>query len=87
MPDEPTPPPLTVEIDRGSTSTRGRPAHRTWLVRLRRADRAVILAIGLDHATAQNLTDRIDRLLHPNPTTHRSTYTDNLTSSRLCRPS
>jgi hypothetical protein len=64
---------LIVEIDRGSTSTRGRPTDRTWLVRLRRADRAVIVAIGLDQASAQHLTDRIDQLLQANPTTYRST--------------
>jgi hypothetical protein len=33
-----TPTPITVEVDRGSASSWGRPLERSWLIRLRRAD-------------------------------------------------
>ena len=56
-----SPDPITVEVDIGSASSRGRPPERAWLVRLRRADRAVIVAIGL----------RRQRRPPPRRTTHR----------------
>jgi hypothetical protein len=58
--------PVTVEIDRGSASSRGRPPQRHWLVRLRRGDRSVIVAIGLHHTAAQTLAEKLTELLHPN---------------------
>jgi hypothetical protein len=77
---------VAVEIDQGSTSARNRSTEQSWLVRLRRAEHAVILNSGLGRASAEHLARQIDRLLHPEPadqksTTHRSTYTDKLTGS------
>ncbi len=57
--------PLTVEVDHGSTSAKQRPAGRVWLVRLRRGDRAVIIATGLGRPSADHLAYQITQLLHP----------------------
>ena len=60
----PTPRPdvVAVEIDRGS---RGRPPERSWLIRLRRGDHSVIVAIGLSRGAAEYLADRIAGVLGP----------------------
>ena len=60
-----TTPPLTVEVDTGSASSRGRPPDRAWMVRLRRADRSVIVAIGLSKTAADILSERIAELINP----------------------
>jgi len=57
--------PLTVEVDTGSASSRGRPPDRAWMVRLRRADRSIIVAIGLSRTAADNLAERIAELIDP----------------------
>jgi hypothetical protein len=62
-----------VEIDYGSTSSRNRPTGQAWLVRLRRADHAVIVNTGLGRASAEHLARQIDRLLHPEPADPKST--------------
>ena len=54
---------ISVEVDHGLTSSKGRPAGKTWLVRLRRGDEVVIVAIGLTNATAERLAERIRRLV------------------------
>jgi hypothetical protein len=59
--------PLTVEVDHGSTSAKNRPTGRVWLVRLRRGDRAVIVAAGLGRPSADHLAHQINQLLHPTP--------------------
>ena len=59
-------PPVTVEVDKGSTSSRNRPADRAWLVRLHRRDRSVIIAIGLRRNAADRLAEQIADLLNPN---------------------
>ncbi len=59
--------PLTVEVDHGSTSAKGRPAGRVWLVRLRRGERAIIIAAGLGRPSAEHLAHQITQLLHPPP--------------------
>jgi hypothetical protein len=59
--------PLTVEVDHGSTSAKQRPAGRIWLVRLRRGDRAVIIAAGLGRPSADHLARQITQLLNPTP--------------------
>jgi hypothetical protein len=56
-------PPITVEIDTGSTSTRGRPPGRTWLIRLRRGHQSVITTIGLSRTSADHLAEQITHLL------------------------
>ena len=56
--------PLTVEIDTGSASSRGRPADHAWMVRLRRADRSVIVAVGLSRTAAEHLADHIAVIVH-----------------------
>ncbi len=55
--------PVTVEIDIGSASARGRPPDRVWLVRLRHGDRSVITTIGLSHTSAEHLAEQITELL------------------------
>jgi hypothetical protein len=54
---------ISVEVDHASTSSKGRPAGKTWLVRLRRGDEVVIVPIGLTNATAERLAERIRRLV------------------------
>jgi hypothetical protein len=54
---------VSVEVDHGSTSSKGRPAGKAWLVRLRRGDEVVIVAVGLTNATAERLAERIRRLV------------------------
>ncbi len=51
--------PLTVDIDTGSASSRGRPPDQTWTIRQRRADQSVIVAVGLSRTAAQHLADHI----------------------------
>jgi hypothetical protein len=62
--------PVTVEVDMGSASSRGRPAERSWLVRLRRSDRSVIVAIGMQRQAADRLAAQLAELLGPAPTTN-----------------
>jgi len=59
--------PLTVEADMGSASSRGRPPERSWLVRLRRSDRSVVVAIGLRRQAAERLAAQVTELLGPGP--------------------
>jgi hypothetical protein len=56
-------PPVTVEIDTGSASSRGRPPQLIWLVRLRRGDHSVITTIGLSRTSAEHLAQQITNLL------------------------
>ena len=58
---------VTVEVDTGSASSRGRPADQAWMVRLRRADRSLIVAIGLSRKAADSLAERIAELINPDP--------------------
>jgi hypothetical protein len=61
-------PAVSVEIDAGSTSTRGQPPGRTWLIRLRRGHRSVITTIGLSRTSAEHLAEQItDLLAEPEP--------------------
>jgi len=59
--------PVTIEVDMGSSSSRGRPPDRAWLVRIRRADRAVIVAIGLRRGAADRLAQQLTQLLSDTP--------------------
>jgi hypothetical protein len=59
---------LTVEVDIGSLSSIGRPPDQAWLVRLRRSDRSVVVAIGLSRTAADHLAERIAELVCPDPT-------------------
>ena len=56
-------PAVSVEIDTGSSSTRGQPPGRTWLIRLRRDHRSVITTIGLSRTSAEHLAEQITSLL------------------------
>lgn len=47
----------------GSASSRGRPPERAWMVRLRRGQRSVIVAIGLRRPAADRLAAQIADLL------------------------
>jgi hypothetical protein len=55
--------PITIEIDTGSASSRGRTPERSWLVRIRRGDNSVIIAIGLRHHAATRLAEQLTNLL------------------------
>lgn len=58
------PDPITVEVDMGSASSRGRAPERAWLVRICRGDRAVIVAIGLRRPAADRLAEQLNELLN-----------------------
>lgn len=64
--------PIRVEIDHGSTSAKGRTGGRVWLVRLRRADRAAILATGLDGPPPNTSPARSPTSSTPNPAPRRA---------------
>ena len=51
----------------GSASSRGRLPHRSWLVRMRRDDRSVIVAIGLPRTGGGRLDEQITDLLAWDP--------------------
>lgn len=55
--------PAVAEADMGSASSRGRPPDTAWLVRLRRGERAIVVAIGLRRTAADRLAERINDLL------------------------
>ena len=61
------PEPLIVEVDAGSFSSLGRPPDQIWMIRLRRADRSVIAAIGLYRTAAEHLAARIAEIIDPDP--------------------
>lgn len=52
-----------MEVDFGSATSRGRPPERAWMVRLRRGERSVIVAIGLRRPAAERLAAGIAELL------------------------
>jgi len=56
-------PAVTVEVDMGSASSRGRRPESAWLVRLRRDQRTVIVTIGLSRPGADHLAEQIRDLL------------------------
>lgn len=47
----------------GSATSRGRPSERAWMVRLRRGQRSVIVAVGLRHPAAERVASQIADLL------------------------
>jgi len=59
--------PLTVEVDHGSTSSRGRPAGHVWLVRLRRGPTQAVVAIGLGRPSAEHLAGQLRDVIDPPP--------------------
>lgn len=68
-----TPDPITVEVDMGSASSRGRPPEQAWLVRLRRDNRTVIVAIGLRRHAADRLAEQLTDLFTNTPEVHPKT--------------
>jgi len=59
--------PIVVEVDHGSTSSRGRPAGQVWLVRIRRGPLATIVAVGLGRPSADTLATQIRGVIDPPP--------------------
>ncbi len=59
--------PLLVEVDHGSTSSRGRPAGQVWLVRVRRGRHQAIIAIGLGRPSAETLAAQLRNVINPPP--------------------
>jgi hypothetical protein len=57
--------PLTVEVDHGSTSSRGRPTGHVWLVRLRRGSQQAVIAVGLGRPSAEHLAAQIRDVINP----------------------
>ncbi len=55
--------PVTVEIDFGSASSRGRSPDRAWMVKIRCGNRSVIVAIGLRIHAATSLAEQIAEVL------------------------
>jgi hypothetical protein len=55
--------PAVAEADIGSASSRGRHPDRAWLVRIRRDQRSVVVAIGLRRSAADRLVEQINQLL------------------------
>jgi len=60
--------PVVVEVDFGSASSRDRPVEERWMVRMRRGERDVIIAIGLRRHAADRLAEQITALLADRPT-------------------
>jgi hypothetical protein len=58
---------LTVEIDTGSASTRGRPPDHHWMIRLRRGDKSVIVNVGLTRTAAEHLAAHIAEIVQAEP--------------------
>jgi hypothetical protein len=58
---------LRVEVDHGSTSSRGRPAGHVWLVRIRRGNHQAIVAVGLGRPSAEHLARQIRDVINPPP--------------------
>jgi len=52
-----------VEVDFGSASARGRRPDHSWMVRMRRGERSVIVAIGLTRCAADSLAEQIAELV------------------------
>lgn len=61
------PGPCSVEVDMGSASSRGRSPDRAWLVRIRRSDRSVVVAIGLRRRDADRLAEALTDLFNDAP--------------------
>lgn len=55
--------PVRVEVAHGSTSSKGRPAGRVWMVRMVRGDRSVIVSCGLGRISADSLARKIAELI------------------------
>jgi hypothetical protein len=55
--------PVTVEVDFGSASSRGRSPDRAFMVRMRRGEQSVIVAIGLRRPAADRLAEQIAELV------------------------
>jgi len=61
-------PAVTVQIDTGSTSSRGQPPGHAWLIRLRRGKQSVIITTGMSRTSAEHLAEKITSLLaEPEP--------------------
>jgi hypothetical protein len=69
---------IIAEVDQGSSTSRGRPAERRWLVRLRRDQHYVIVAWGLTEHAAHHLAEAITTtILEPGTQTASDTTTTN----------
>jgi hypothetical protein len=56
-------PPVSVEVDMGSASSRGRHPDQAWMVRIRRGERSVIVVIALNRRSADGLAGKIADVL------------------------
>lgn len=55
--------PVTVEVDIGSASSRGRRPEEAFLVRLCRGERSLVVTIGLRREAAEHLAERIAEMI------------------------
>ncbi|MGH9284818.1 MAG: hypothetical protein ACRD0M_03970 [Acidimicrobiales bacterium] len=58
-------PGILVEIDHPDASPDGRPTERVWTVRLRRGQRAVVIADNLGWPSAHALARQLNDVIHP----------------------
>jgi hypothetical protein len=63
---------LSVEVDRGSTSSKSRPPDQTWIVKIRCGQRSAIVAIGLRLHAAMSLAEHIADVVGTPPPTRPS---------------
>lgn len=54
---------LAVEADSGSATSWGPSPDSSWLVRVRREDRSVIVSFGLSRTAAERLAERIAEMI------------------------
>jgi hypothetical protein len=65
LPDLPMGQAVYAEVEAGSATSWGRPPERSYLVRLRRAERSVVVAAGMTRSAAERLADRASEVLGP----------------------
>ena len=56
--------PVTAEVHFGSATTRSRKEERAWMVKLRRGNKELIVAIGQTRDAAERLTARLNEFLN-----------------------
>jgi hypothetical protein len=55
--------PISVDVQLGSTSSKGRTHGRVWMVRLCRGSDSLIVAIGLSRGAAERLSERMTEII------------------------
>jgi hypothetical protein len=58
-----SPAPTVAEATMGSATSRGRHPDKAWIVKLRRGNNSIVIAIGLRQRDAHSLAEQINQLL------------------------